>query len=103
MRALGKDLKVITDAIRADVTTWDEQAKSIGEVSASIKGMQHNLTELGIFAPIFVHYTSVITHLSGRCDEGKVEMSKIADELVRNAKAYEDQEVDITKSVEGAY
>lgn len=100
---MGKDLKVITDAIRTDVGMWDEQAKSIGEVSASIKGMQNNLTELGIFAPIFLSYNSVIAHLSGRCDEGKVEMSKIADELVRNAKAYDDQEVDTSLSVEGAY
>ncbi|MFG2628895.1 hypothetical protein [Streptomyces sp. NPDC048473] len=100
---MGKDLKVITDAIRTDVGTWDEQAKSIGEVSASIKGMQQNPTELGIFAPLFIAYNGVITHLSSRCAEGNVEMSKIADELVRNAKAYDDQEVDTTKSVEGAY
>ncbi|MGN5632675.1 hypothetical protein [Streptomyces sp. AC154] len=100
---MGKDLKVITDAIRTDVGTWDEQSKSIGEVAASIKGMQQNGTELGIFAPIFVQYTTVIGHLSGLCAEGKVEMSKIADELVKNAKAYDDQEVGTEKSVEGAY
>ncbi|MFE7109204.1 hypothetical protein ACFU98_00490 [Streptomyces sp. NPDC057575] len=100
---MGKDLKVITDAIRTDVRTWDEQAKSIGEVAASIQGMQPNPMELGIFAPIFVTYTGVIAHLSSRCGEGNVEMSKIADELLRNAKAYDDQEVDTEKSVEGAY
>ncbi|MEU9089693.1 hypothetical protein ACIOEW_22665 [Streptomyces sp. NPDC087901] len=100
---MGKDLKVITDAIRVDVGMWDEQAKAIGEVAASIRGMHQNLTELGIFIPIFSTYNGVIAHLSSRCAEGNVEMSKIADELVRNAKAYDDQEVDTTKSVEGAY
>lgn len=100
---MGKDLKVITDAIRTDVGVWDEQAKAIGEVSASIRGMHQNLTELGMFVPLFSSYNSVISHLASRCGEGKDEMSKIADELLRNAKAYDDQEVDTTKSVEGAY
>ncbi|WP_405898335.1 hypothetical protein OG242_13075 [Streptomyces sp. NBC_00727] len=100
---MGKDLKVITDAIRTDVGMWDEQAKSIGEVSASIKGMHQNRTELGLFFPLFSSYNDVIDHLSTRCGEGQTEMSKIADELVKNAKAYDDQEVETTKSVEGAY
>ncbi|WP_329026362.1 MULTISPECIES: hypothetical protein [unclassified Streptomyces] len=100
---MGKDLKVITDAIRADVGMWDEQAKSIGEVSASIKGMHRSPTQLGLFAPLFTAYNGVIDHLSSRCGEGQVEMSKIADELIRNAKAYDDHEVETTESVKGAY
>ncbi|MFJ1549104.1 hypothetical protein [Streptomyces sp. NPDC088246] len=97
------DLKVITDAIRADVVMWDEQAIAIGEVGAAIKGMQPTRLEFGLFQLIFGDYSDVIDHLSSRCAEGNAEMSKIADELLRNAKAYDDHEVETEKSVENAY
>ncbi|MER8161617.1 hypothetical protein [Streptomyces sp. NPDC094472] len=96
-------LKVITDAIRADARTWDEQAKAIGGVGTNISGLRRDRLELGMYQMFFGAYADAIDHLSDRCSEGQKRMSEIADALVKNAKAYDDHEVETTKSVEDAY
>lgn len=97
------DLKTITDAIRADARMWDQQALDIGEVATAIQGLDRNILEYGIFFGFFGKYMDVISFLSARCIEGKANMADIADALVKNAKAYDDHEVETTKSVKDAY
>ncbi|WFB07106.1 hypothetical protein LRS74_08615 [Streptomyces sp. LX-29] len=100
---MSDGLKVITDAIRTDAGMWDKQSTAIGEVGTKIKGMTPTRLEWGVFQMIHGPYTDAIDHLSARCGEGKSRMSEIADALVKNAKAYDDQETETTKSVKDAY
>ncbi|MFF7653397.1 hypothetical protein ACFZCY_26830 [Streptomyces sp. NPDC007983] len=96
-------LKVVTDAIRSEARMWDRQAKAIGEVGTTIKGLRPGLVEWGMFTPLVSAYTGAIDHLADRCSEGKNRMTEIADALVENAKAYDNHEAETKKSVEGAY
>ncbi|MEU4898630.1 hypothetical protein AB0B12_40165 [Streptomyces sp. NPDC044780] len=96
-------LKVITDAIRADAKMWDEQGRAIGTVGTNISGLKRDRLQVGMYQMFFGAYMDAIDHLSGRCSEGEKRMTEIADALVKNAKAYDDHEVETTKSVEDAY
>ena len=97
------DLKTTTDAIRTDARMWDRQSVAIGDAATAIKGLRRTQYEFGLFVGFFDAYMDCVDFLSDRCTEGKSAMSDIADTLVKNAKAYDDHEVDTKKSVEDAY
>ncbi|MEU3222059.1 hypothetical protein ABZ695_02730 [Streptomyces sp. NPDC006976] len=97
------DLKHITDALRAEAKMWDEQSDSMGQVAGAVQGMRMTRLEAGLFQMIVSSYSEAIDQISTRCLEGQVCMADVADALIKNANAYDNQEVDTTKSVEDAY
>ncbi|MDT3398185.1 hypothetical protein RKE29_16305 [Streptomyces sp. B1866] len=96
-------LKVITDAIRTDARMWDQQSVTLGEIHTAVEGFRINRLEAGLFQVFHSAYMSAVDQISARVGEGRDRMREVADALVKNAKAYDDHEVETKKSVEGAY
>lgn len=102
--ALGDpDLKVITDGLRSDAAMWDEQSNSMKAVHNAVEGTRMNHLQAGVFFLLVSAYESVIDQISARSTEGEVQMAAVATALYKNAKAYDDHEVDTKKHVDHAY
>jgi hypothetical protein len=96
-------LKTITDDIRTDARMWDSQSGKLGHIHDTLEGFRINRVEAGLFQVLYSAYMDAIGQLSARTAEGKTRTKEVADALVKNAKAYDDHEVDTKKSVEDAY
>ncbi|MCX4787380.1 hypothetical protein OG369_14660 [Streptomyces sp. NBC_01221] len=97
------DLKVITDGLRSDAVMWDEQSGAMKAVHNAVEGTRMNHLQAGVFQLIVSAYESVIDQISARSTEGEVQMATVATALYKNAKAYDDHEVDTKKHVDHAY
>ncbi|MBZ4323525.1 hypothetical protein [Streptomyces huiliensis] len=97
------DLKVITDGIRTDARMWDAQSTLLGGIHNTVEGLRMTRLEAGLFQVLLSAYTDAVNQISSRTSEGRDRTKEVADTLVVNARAYEDHEVDTTKSVEKAY
>lgn len=100
---MAPKLKTITDDIRADARMWDHQSAKLGNIHDTLEGFRTNRIEAGVFQVLYSAYMDAIDQLSARAAEGKLRTKEVADELVQNAKAYDNHEVETKKSVEGAY
>ncbi|WP_371629556.1 hypothetical protein OG892_16435 [Streptomyces sp. NBC_00341] len=97
------DLKVITDGLRSDAAMWDEQSSAMKAVHNAVEGTRMNHLQAGVFQLLVSAYEAVIDQISARSSEGEVQMSAVATALYKNAKAYDDHEVDTKKHVDHAY
>ncbi|CAM5680091.1 hypothetical protein ACFV27_43240 [Streptomyces antimycoticus] len=100
---MAPKLKVITDGIRSDAGMWDEQSGKLGGIHDTLEGFRINRIEAGLFQVLYSAYMDAIDQLSARTAEGKTRTKEVADALLKNAKAYDNHEVDTKKSVEDAY
>lgn len=97
------DLRTVTDALRAESRMWDRQSETLGKIHHAVEGMRINRVEAGIFQIFFSAYEDAVDQISARCSEGQRRMDEIASALVKNANAYDNNEEDVKKSVEGSY
>ena len=97
------DLEVCVAAIRDDATLWDEQAGVATTVANSAEGLRLGLVDAGIFLTIIDSNNQVCDSVRDWCNGANTEMTNIADALRENARAYEENEQDITQSVKDAY
>ncbi|MFI0739991.1 hypothetical protein ACH4PU_18175 [Streptomyces sp. NPDC021100] len=97
------DLKVITDGIRTDAGMWDKQSTALGGIHNTVEGLRMTRLEAGLFQVLVSAYMDAVDQISSRTSEGRDRMKEVADALAANARAYDDHEVDTTKSVNKAY
>jgi uncharacterized membrane protein len=96
-------VEVVTDALRAEATTWDAQATTIAGVASWVSGQTLQGAAVGVFFAMGDTYEAVRSQIATWCAHGSTNMAAIAAELRRNATAYESTDVDVTQTVEGAY
>ncbi|MFJ8852015.1 hypothetical protein [Streptomyces sp. NPDC102437] len=97
------NLKVITDGLRTDAAMWDEQSNAMKAVHTAVEGTRMNHLQAGVFQLLVSAYGAVVDQVSERSAEGAVQMAAVATALYKNAKAYDDHEVDTKKHVDHAY
>ncbi|MEU2250120.1 hypothetical protein [Streptomyces sp. NPDC019224] len=97
------DLKVITDGLRTDAAMWDEQSNAMKAVHDAVEGTRMNRLQAGVFQLLVSAYGAVVDQVSERSAEGEVQMAAVATALYKNAKAYDDHEVDTKHHVDHAY
>ncbi|WP_199423894.1 type VII secretion target [Actinotalea solisilvae] len=97
------DIFVVTEALRKEATTWDEQAGIIASSASSAESLRLTNLTAGIFFPIVGEYESTVDAVAARCREGSTQMTAIASTLRRNADAYDRGDADVSQHVADAY
>ncbi|MEU9110424.1 hypothetical protein AB0D04_01185 [Streptomyces sp. NPDC048483] len=97
------DTDVITDALRKESRVWDRNAEELSGIAGSVEGLNLSHLQAGLFQVLCFAYQDAVAQVADRCREGNQRMSQIADALVKNANAYDNNEADTTESVEGTY
>jgi hypothetical protein len=103
MAGAEKTTKVVTDGLRRDAKRWDEQAETMLKLHHAMAGLHLSREEAGIFQAMAGSYMRVVDFMSDRSKEGHHRMTEIADALVKSAKAYDDNEAEVTEHIEGSY
>lgn len=94
---------VVTEALRKEAGTWDEQAVLIRSAATRAEVLRLTRLTAGIFNPIVSEYEATIDAVTARCLEGEREMTAIASALLRNADAYDSGDVEASQHVADAY
>jgi hypothetical protein len=94
---------VVTEALRKEAVTWDEQAVLIRSAATRAGALRLTRLTAGIFNLIVTEYEATIDAVTARCLEGEREMTAIASALLRNADAYDRGDVEVSKHVADAY
>lgn len=103
MAGPGNGTEVVTDALRDDVRMWDQQAEVLLKIRHTMATLHLTRGEAGIYQAMVGDYEKVVNFVADRTKEGHDRMTEIADALVKNAKAYDRNEADVTEHVEGTY
>jgi hypothetical protein len=98
-----KGTRVVTGALRKDAKRWDEQAELLLKLHHAVEELRLTRGEAGIYQGICGAYGDVVDFISHRAKEGHDRMTEIADALLKNAKAYDDNEAEVTETVDGTY
>ncbi|WP_153412530.1 type VII secretion target [Nocardia macrotermitis] len=85
----ARQIKVATDDLRTEATTWSKESQTIGNVSSKIAGLKFNRTEAGIFQEIVNAHSAVIDYASSRTKEGAAAFSQISAALKKAADTYD--------------
>jgi hypothetical protein len=96
-------VEVVVEALRNEATTWDTEGDAMTGIGSWLNGATIEGASLGIFFAMHDVYESTRSQVAGWCAGGGTNMHAIADELRRNATAYETTDADVAQSVEGAY
>ncbi|MGW7491372.1 hypothetical protein [Streptomyces sp. NPDC054786] len=97
------DIETVTDVLRSEARMWDEQSDALGKLHHAVEGLHISGLEAGIYQWVLPAYEIAIQEISDRCKEGQQRTQEIADALVKNATAYDNQEEETKAHVEGAY
>ncbi|MFG2895233.1 hypothetical protein [Streptomyces sp. NPDC048248] len=97
------DIKTVTHVLRSEARMWDEQSDALGKLHHDVEGLRISRLEAGIFQIVFAAYETAVNEISDRCKEGQQRTQEIADALIKNATAYDNQEEDTTAHIEGTY
>jgi hypothetical protein len=97
------DIETVTDVLRSEARMWDEQSDALGKLHHAVEGLRISGLEAGIYQWVLPAYEIAIQEISDRCKEGQQRTQEIADALVKNATAYDNQEEEAKAHVEGAY
>ncbi|MET8677222.1 hypothetical protein ABZW18_06450 [Streptomyces sp. NPDC004647] len=98
-----KQVRTVTDALRIDARMWDEQSATLGSITHALDGLRMTRIEAGVFQVIFSAYEEALNVVSDRCAEGQDRMAEIASALIKNARAYDNNEDETTETVKGSY
>lgn len=80
---------------------WDEQARTIGDISTKTNGMRVTGVDAGVFADVVSEYNKVVTEVSTWTGEGKTVMLKIVTGLCDAARKYNATEQEIINATRG--
>lgn len=97
------DVDVTTKALRNEARMWERQGETLKGIHYKVEELRIANLEAGIFQDIFDAYTRAINHISKVTMEGFECMGDISDALIKNARAYDDGEDEVTQTVKGAY
>ncbi|MFH8573771.1 hypothetical protein [Streptomyces sp. NPDC017993] len=97
------DIQTVTHVLRSEARMWDEQSDALGNLHNSVEVLRIGRLEAGIFQFVFSAYETAVDEISDRCKEGQQRTQEIADALIKNATAYDNQEEDTKAHVEGTY
>jgi hypothetical protein len=97
------DIQAVTDVLRSEARMWDEQSEALGKLHNAVEGLRISRLEAGIFQVVFGAYEVAVHEISDRCKEGQKRTREIADALIKNAAAYDNQEEETQAHVEGTY
>ncbi|MEW9519395.1 hypothetical protein [Streptomyces tubercidicus] len=97
------DIKAVTDVLRSEARMWDEQSDALGKLHQAVEGLRLTRLEAGIFQWVFPAYETAVNEISDRCKEGQQRTQEIANALIKNATAYDNQEEETKAHVEGTY
>lgn len=97
------EVRVVTDALRAEAAVWDGQATAIGAVSAAVEPLRLNRLQAGLFQGLVTEYAAICDKVEERCSEGRSRMTEIATALRVNADAYDRKDADVAASIDNAY
>ena len=97
------EIFVVTEALRKEAETWDEQATLIGDAANKAEALRLTRLTAGIFNPIVTEYEATVDAVTARCREGRSEMTAIASALIRNADAYDRRDADVSEHINDAY
>ena len=86
------DIRVATEALRADATRWTEQAGGIAVAADRAADLATTRLEAGVFQLLVDAYEEVRTHVTDRCTEGRTAMAQVAETLRAVADTYESEE-----------
>ena len=96
------EVQVVTNSLRQVAKIWDNEATTIGSITAKVDGMSLGRIDAGVFQLIVSPYDAVVQAVAKRCAEGKTAMQAIADALVSNAKAYDANEANLSAAADSA-
>lgn len=82
-------LKVATDALRADSRTWDHQSGQLRQIVGKADGLKMDRLEAGVFQLYVGSYLQVVTEVAARSGEGATAMSHVGSTLVQVANNYD--------------
>ncbi|WP_217281735.1 hypothetical protein [Kibdelosporangium persicum] len=85
-------MKVATEALRKEAGVWDHEADETGTIPTKAEGLRLNRIEAGLFQVIFDTYGQVIDQVIARTNEGKKQMTEVANTLRSVADTYEQEE-----------
>lgn len=85
-------VQVAIQALRHEASVWDHEAEATGSVPAKAEGLRLNRIEAGLFQVIFDTYGQVIDQVIARTNEGRQQMTDIANTLRSVADTYEQEE-----------
>jgi hypothetical protein len=82
-------LKVATDALRADSHTWDQQSGQLRQIVGKATGLTMDRLEAGVFQLYVGSYQQIVAEIVARSGEGATAMSHVAGTLVQVADNYD--------------
>ena len=85
-------IKVATDALRAEAAIWDQQSSELGKIVSQANDLRLDRAEAGIFQIIFDAYSSVVDQVTARSGEGQQRMADVADTLHQVADTYDEED-----------
>ncbi|MCE7001634.1 hypothetical protein LWC34_02080 [Kibdelosporangium philippinense] len=85
-------VKVAIEALRQEAGVWDQEADTTGNIATAAEELRLNRIEAGLFQVIFDTYSQVIDQVIARANEGKTQMTEVADTLRSVADTYEQEE-----------
>jgi len=87
-------VRVATDALRAEAAVWDRQSSAMGKIVSQANGLRLERVEAGIFQVIFGTYSSVIDQVTARSKEGQQRMTDVANTLHEVADTCDEEEAE---------
>lgn len=97
------EVDVVTSALRAEASVWEDAADAIGHVAVAAETLRLSHVAAGVFQLIVGAHESVVSVVASRCQEGAEEMDRIAAALRGNAQAYDDGDAAVADRVQGLY
>lgn len=85
-------IKVATDALRAEAAIWDQQSSELGKIVSQANGLRLDRIEAGIFQIMFDAYASVVDQVTARSGEGHKHMADVANTLHQVADTYDEED-----------
>jgi uncharacterized protein YukE len=85
-------IKVATDALRAEAGIWDQQSNELGKIASQANGLRLERIEAGIFQIMFEAYASVVDQVTARSGEGRKCMTDVANTLHQVADTYDEED-----------
>jgi len=88
----AQQIKVATDALRAEAGVWDTQSGQLGTIRSKVGELTFSRLEAGIFQVLVSVNDELVGHVTARCGEGSTQLAAIASTLRCVADTYDAEE-----------